>query len=171
MAWMLAKWPLYRWRWTSLLVAVALGGLFLLLRPQPRFGEEQYRQLQEGMTEVEIVAVLGCPSGDYRPTIWSQPDWYVSSSDPIGSLRVQRGLSLQELDQLESQDVDDWVQAGKPVPPAPARVHRKLWWGRESGIEVAFDEHGRAVHISLWALWPPRPPHDIRRWVRWWFGW
>jgi hypothetical protein len=171
MAWMVAKLRLYRWRWTVLLVAVALVVLFLLMRPKPRFGEEQYRRLHEGMTEAEIVAILGCPPGDYRPTIWSKPDWFVSPSDAIGSLDDQRGMSLQELDRLERQDVEKWVQAGKPVPPASARVHRRRWWGRESGIEVAFDEHGRAIHVSLWALWPPRPPHDFQRRVRWWFGW
>jgi hypothetical protein len=36
---------------------------------------------------------------------------------------------------------------------------------------VAFDAQGRVIHCSLVRLIPPRPPHDVIRWVRWWFGW
>jgi hypothetical protein len=170
-AWMLARLRLTRWRWPGLLAAVAAVGLFLLLRPAPRFGEEQFQRLREGMSEAEVAAVLGCPSGDYRPAIWSRPDWFVSPSDPIGFLRAERGRSLQELDLLERQDVEDWVRAGRPVPPSPARVQRRRWWARGYGIDVAFDEHGRAIHVSLWELDPPRPPPDMLRWVRWCIGW
>jgi hypothetical protein len=123
------------------------------------------------MTEAEVAAVLGCPPGDYRPAIWSHPDWFVSPSDATGFERAERGLSLRELEELQWQDVEEWTQAGQPARPAPARVRWVRWWGRGSGIGVAFDSHGRAIHVSLWELVPPRPPPDILRWVRWWFGW
>jgi hypothetical protein len=163
------RWP--RRRWIALLAAGAALGLFLLLRQRPRFGEEQFEQLRDGMTEAEVVAVLGCPPGDYRPAIWSQPDWYVSTSDVVGFLRKERGRSLGELEELQRQDVEKWVQAGRPIPPLPARVQRRRWWARGYGIEMVFDEHGRLIHSSLWELVPPRPPPDVLRWVRWRVGW
>jgi hypothetical protein len=159
-----------RRRWIALPAALAVVALFLLIRQRPRFGEEQFKQLREGMTEAEVVAVLGSPPGDYRPAIWSQPDWYVSTSDAIGFLRKERGRPLRELEELERQDVEEWVQAGQPIPPPPARVQRTRWWARGYGIDVAFDERGRLIHASLWELVPPRPPPDVLRWVRWRVG-
>jgi hypothetical protein len=120
MAWKLVRSRLPRRRWIALLVALAVVGLFLFTRQQTRFGERQFEQLREGMTEAEVVAVLGSPAGDYQPAIWSPPDWYVSTSDAIGFLRKERGRSLQELEQLKQQDAEEWVQAGKPIPPPTA---------------------------------------------------
>jgi hypothetical protein len=171
MAWKLGRLQLPRRRWIAVLAALAVVGLFLFLRQRPRFSEEQFEQLREGMTEAEVVAVLGSPPGDYRPAIWRQPSWYVSTSDAIGHLRAQRGRSLQDLEELERQDVEEWVQAGQPVPPPPARVQWKRWWSRGYGIDVAFDELGRLIHSSLWELGPPRPPPDVLRRARWWVGW
>lgn len=170
MAWLPTGLQMSRWRWGILFLVATVAALLLLTSPQSRFGEVHFNQLREGMTEEEVVAILGCPAGDYRPAIWSKPDWYVSSSDPIGHLRNQRGQTLDELKQLERQDVETWIHAGKPLPPLPARVNWLRWWGRNSGIDVAFDEYGHAIHFSLWSLGPPRPPHDILRWVRWRFG-
>jgi hypothetical protein len=157
--------------WIVVLVVVAAAGLFFLLRPRPRFGEEQFERLREGMTEDEVVALLGCPPGDYRPTIWSQPDWFVSSSDAAGFLRAERGRSRRELEKLAQQDIEEWLTAGHPVPPPPAHVQKKHWWARGYGIEVAFDENHRVIHCSLWELVPPRPPPDMIRRVRWSLGW
>ena len=126
--------------WIVVIAAVAFAGLFLLMRPRPRFGEEQFERLREGMTEAEVSALLGCPPGDYRPTIWSQPDWYVSSTDVIGILRAERGRSRQELEELKRQDIEEWLNAGRPVPPPPARIQTKHWWARGYGIDVALDE-------------------------------
>jgi hypothetical protein len=155
----------------ALMVAVAVVGLLLIVRPRSRFGREQFERLREGMTEAEVIAVLGCPPGDYRPKIWSQPDWYVSTSDPIGFLLEQRGRSLQQLREWEQLDLEEWVRAGKPIPVPPDRAQKASWWARHYGIDVAFDRQGRVIHLSLWELNPPRPPHDIWRWIRWWLGW
>jgi hypothetical protein len=159
-----------RWLWGLVLAAVAIG-MWLSFPRDPRFGQDKFQQLHEGMTEDEVISVLGCTAGDYRPRIWSQPDWYVSTSDVIGALDRECGRSIRELEELERQDVDDWVRAGKPIPPAPARVSREKWWGRDYGILVAFDENRRLIHCSLWNLTPPPAPPDLPRRVRWWFGW
>src|SRR5690242_14234482 len=110
MAWKFARLRLSRGRWIVFLAALAVVGLFLLMRQRPRFGEEQFEQIREGMAEAEVAAVLGSPPGDYRPVIWSQPDWYVSTSDATGFLRKERGRSLHELEELERQDVEEWVR-------------------------------------------------------------
>ncbi len=156
-----------------LLLALPLAGFVVLLRWHlgPRFGEDQFRQLRLGMTEAEVVTILGCPAGDYRPAIWRRPDWFVSPSDAVGSLRAERGRALLEVQQMERQDTNEWVQAGRPIPPPAPRVRRRWWWARGSGIDVTFDKNGRVIHYSLWDLNPPRPPHDLVRRVRWWLGW
>lgn len=83
------------------LVTVAVTTIALVVRQQSRFGEGQFRQLAEGMSEAEVVAVLGCPAGDYRPAIWREPDWFVSNRDPVGFLLMQRGQTLDQLQALE----------------------------------------------------------------------
>jgi hypothetical protein len=153
------------------LAALAVVAPFLLFRQPARFGEKQFDELRLGMREAEVVVILGCPPGDYRPAIWSHPDWLVYPSDPIGVYRKERGRSLRELQELELQDAKEWIQAGQPIPPPPGRVQRKRWWARGYGIDVAFDEQGRLIHASLLELSPPRPPHDVLRWVRWRLGW
>src|SRR5262245_13621042 len=94
MAWKLGRLRLSPRRRIALFAALMVLAVFLLLRQRPRFGEEQFAQLREGMTEAEVVAILGSPPGDYRPAIWSEPDWFVSNSHPIGSLLKERGRSL-----------------------------------------------------------------------------
>jgi hypothetical protein len=171
MAGKLASLRCFRWWWLFLPVGVAAVCLFLLPHRRPRFGEDQFRRLSVGMTEAEVLTILGCPPGDYRPAIWSHPDRYVSTSDLAAYPRIQLGLSFGELERLRWQDTEDWETAGEPVPPAPARVRRERWWARGSGIHVAFDQQGRAVHLSLWGLLPPRPPPAGVRWVRLRLGW
>jgi hypothetical protein len=172
MAWRSPLGVSLRRRWFAAFgIAVMAGTLSALLLARPRFGPRSYRGLRLGMTEAEVSAALGCPAGDYGPAIWRNPDWFVSTSDLSGWLLEERGRPLQELEQLRRHDLAAWVQAGKPFPGAMPSVTEKRWWGRQYGIEAAFDAQGRAVHYSLWGLAPPRPPPDIVRYVRWWLGW
>jgi hypothetical protein len=154
----------------AVLGAVSLASFLV----PPRFGEREYRRLRVGMTEAEVVEALGAPAGDYRPAIWSDPDWCLPYRDPVGFLRTQSGTSFSELKELERQDLDDWMvwyEAGQPGSPPAARAQLKRWWARGSGIDVAFDRHGRTIHYSLWDLEPPRAPSGLLGQVRWWLGW
>src|SRR5437899_2741260 len=165
-------WNLVTLRWSrrhtvTVLAAAAVIGLVLLSVQQPRFGKEKFELLYEGMTEAEVVEVLGCPAGDYRPAIWIHPNWFVSPSDAIGFPLAERGRPLEELKELERKDVEKWIEQGQPIPPSPTSVQWKWWWAREFGINVAFDSRGRVCHCSLLRLIPPRHPHDVIRWVRW----
>jgi hypothetical protein len=123
------------------------------------------------MTLAEVIAVLGCPPGDYRPALWRQPPWYVSTSDAVAILREERGKPFRELEALDQNDTEEWVRAGRPVPWRWAPAQREQWWARGYGIEVAFDERGRLINASLWDMVPPRRPPGVLRWVRWWIGW
>jgi hypothetical protein len=163
-------WP--RVRKLALGVAVVIAGLFLLKPHTPRFGADKFERLRLGMTEDEVVAILGCPPGDYRPAIWRKPTWYVHHRDIVGSLEIQRGRSTEALGELERQDVREWVKAGEPIPPPPARVRKMRWWARGNGIEAAVDAQGQVIHLSLWTLWPPRPPpiYEVPTLIRWWVG-
>src|SRR5262249_35161527 len=143
MAWKLGRLPLPPRRWIALLAVLTVLALFLLLRQRPRFGEEQFEQLREGMTEGDVVAMLGSPPGGYRPGIWREPDWFVSNSDTSGFLLKERGRSLWELEELKRQDVEEWRRAGYPVPAPPGRVKWRQWWARGCAIDAAFDERGR----------------------------
>jgi len=157
--------------WAAVVVIglMAVVGLVVIRVQEPRFGKEKFDLLHEGMTEAEVVAVLGCADGDYRPSVWKHPTWFVSPSDPIGFPQSERGRLLEE--DLNAKDVEQWMEEDRPIPPSPHKVYRKSWWAREHGIDVTFDAHGRVIHYMLLSLVPPRPPHDVIRWVRWWLGW
>ncbi len=47
------------------LTTTAFVAPWLLLSTPPRFTEQQCRELKDGMTEQEAIALLGCASGDY----------------------------------------------------------------------------------------------------------
>jgi hypothetical protein len=98
------------------LVIVCTFFVFLLVWPQPRFGEERFQQIREGMTEAEVISILGAPAGDYRPAIWKNPDWFVSPSDPSGFPLSERGRSPRQVDEMKRQEFAEWVQAGMPIP-------------------------------------------------------
>jgi hypothetical protein len=169
---------LSRMFWFGSGVTAAFAALALLCVYPPKIGETHFQQIKEGMTEGEVEAILGCPPGDYRPAIWSKPNWYVSTSGPIGFLPHQSGCSLQELDELRRQDIEDWLHQGKgwlskdkkSVWSRP-RVKSADWTGRNWGIRVAFGSDGRVIHHSLWEMEPPRPPPDLLRKLQWWLGW
>jgi hypothetical protein len=157
-------------RWLTLAVAlVALAAVWRTRYP-PRFNEEQFRRLELGMTGQEVVEVLGCPPGDYRPDVWKNPANPIAWKDPVGWTRTSKGVSFQSLGEMERQDVDDWVRLGKPVPPAPPRVVRGTWLGRYWGIEVAVNREDRVIHLSHMEMSPPRSPHELVPWVRWRLG-
>ena len=130
---------------TSIVVVLS----YVLLRVQePRFGKEKFELLHEGMTEAEVVAVLGCPAGDYRPEIWKHPTWFVSPSDAIGFPEAESGRPLEEMEELKRKDVEKWMNEGQPIPPSPPSVYQKWWWAREYGIDVYFDAHDRVIHCT-----------------------
>jgi hypothetical protein len=149
-------------------LAVLGAGLILLLSWRPQFGPDTFDQLHEGMTTEEVGTILGCPPGDYRPTIWREPDWFVSHGDIIYLPREERGRPVRELELQKQKEIGDWLKTGGQEPAI--RFYRYHWWGRRYGIEVAFDSSGRLIGWVLLEMLRPREPQDLLRKLRWWLG-
>jgi hypothetical protein len=161
-------------------VAWFVGGFasaFVLMavvcRYPPSFGEERFNAIREGMTKRELVALVGCPPGDYRPAIWRYPDWYTSTHEPIGSLVKKSGQSMPQVQELERQEIKEWLDEAREKGKIRwgRRMEQMVWTGRSSQIMVVFDKDEKIIHRSLWSMDPPRPPHDLVRYAQWWLGW
>jgi hypothetical protein len=99
-----------------------------------------------------------------------------SQSPPaIGFPIAERGRPrLEEVEELQRKVVEKWRKENRemnlPIAGFPHIEHR-IWWAREYGIDVDFDDQGRVIHCALLSLIRPRPPRDPIRWFRWWIGW
>jgi hypothetical protein len=89
-----------------------------------RFGVGHYREIRLGMTEKEVEAALGCPSGDYRRS-GTLPFW---NSDRYSAFAIWV---------LESEG--DMQAAG----------HAESWSGKAGTIEVHYDGQGQVVYKAL----------------------
>ena len=62
-------------RWLLLLVFLAITASAILwvraARHQPRISIDSYNQIQEGMSQAEVEAILGGPPGDYSSRKWA----------------------------------------------------------------------------------------------------
>lgn len=152
-------------------LAIVISSLLFVVRHDSKFGEESFNSIKVGMTEPEVEAILGYPPGDYRPSIWKKPKWFVSPTDVAAWPRKKSGIDMQELIKLQEQDLQEWIQKGMRPSPKPQRVVFKWWWGRRHMIDVAFDDSGRVISHTLSDTVPPRPPHNLFLLVRWWLGW
>jgi hypothetical protein len=142
-------------------------------RYPPSFGEARFNAIRQDMTRQEVVELLGCPPGDYRPAICRHPDWYTSTSDVMASLVKKVGQPESEIEASELEDTKQWVahvRATGEIRMA-SRIERLEWWGKSAGIKVIFGKDGRMIHRSLWSVCPPRAPRNPARYAQWWLGW
>jgi hypothetical protein len=129
-----------------LAVAIVTAGTRELFRPSvppPRFTPDMPGRIRPGMTEAEVVAILGRPAGnyaspavcfadacpDYKSDVWSSP-------------------------------------AGRHRPDGTTE---KAWISDEGGVAVEFDAEGRVAYCYFEAMWVPRPPSvtdRVRAWLR-----
>jgi hypothetical protein len=166
------KW-LARAGWFAAGFASALALAFALSRYPPPFREGRFDAIRQGMTRDEVVEVLGCPPGDYRPAVWRHPDWYVSTSDVAATLVREQGVPLREVEESERRDAEEWfarLRAGGELRHS-RRFERLEWWDRSVMIKVIFDQDGKAIHSSFWSVYPPRAPRNPVRYAQWWLGW
>jgi hypothetical protein len=117
------------------LVFAGVAG-YWFLQPHPRIDAETLQKIQVGMTEREVIDIIGAPPGNYgfgegevEPIF---TDWIMwDTNDP--ELRTPRG----------------------PVQLSDSRT----WLGQESGIEVFFDIDGKVASKSQRTVWRPYESH------------
>jgi hypothetical protein len=145
------------------------GAVLFFLSLDRMFDESVFDKIREGMTEAEVEALIGCPARDYRPRRWINPEHLlVSPGSPIAFPVKCSGLSSQQLQLIEQEDLSNWVRAG--MPNRPRKVRQKRWLGKTWGISVAFDENGLVIHHELWEMVPPRPPSELFKALKWYMG-
>ena len=120
----------------SAAVAVLIAAVLAtsVVRPRPaldlRFGEASYEQIREGISEAEVVAILG-PPGLYRPT----DSTMLATSWPVRA--------------------DHW--GPMPSDPRYFKLRYEHWAGNSYDLGVTFDEDGFVVGRGLQRV-VPRPP-------------
>jgi outer membrane protein assembly factor BamE (lipoprotein component of BamABCDE complex) len=128
----------------TLLAALAVTWLVVRLLLPIRFTEEMADRIRPGMTEAEVVAILGRPAGDYTTgECYHRGPWWKDYTE--GDWGNQEGR--------------DW---------SPEGMFTKEWLSDEGGVQVLFGGDGRAV--ALWWLDlgnPNEPPSLTARLQRW----
>jgi hypothetical protein len=141
-----------------MLLTVMVGYVFLL-RSGSRFGPEQFKRIEEGMTEAEVESILACPPGDYSCYEWVNPTRFVSPSTPTAFYVMQSGRPLDELLELKNRSLLEQRLS----------VAWRRWQGNQYAIEVVFDEDGRVIGHFLLELVPSREAGFLG-WLRYWTG-
>ena len=124
---------------------VALGLALLVLGvvlwdclPWEMTGLLSYWRIELGMTEPEIVGLLGSPSTEHRV---SRHIGGVTSPGCAEVLYRESGLPFEDL----PKRFGDKARNGQDVTV-------RQWWSRNYAIDVAFDENGAAVGVYLMKL-------------------
>lgn len=116
--------------------------LFWDSSPPPRFTAALADRIHQGMTEAEVVAVLGMPAGDYHTT-----EIYLRAPDDYRSKVWIKPEGLR----------------------GPDGITEKAWISNEGGVTVEFDSEGRVCRSYWEGYWTPKPQSwfdSIRRWLR-----
>src|SRR5437899_1019596 len=98
MAWKHYKRKLW---WIPVVVLLAISILALVLCFDSRFGETSFHRIKDGMTESDVEEILGWHAGDYRPVIWKNPTWFVSTTDVAAWPIEKCGMDYNELMKLK----------------------------------------------------------------------
>jgi hypothetical protein len=138
------------------LALVAIGvGIYLCWPRSPRFSEEQFDRIQEGMTQPEVEAVLGCPPGNYT-----------GNNRLLTSLPIRSEFGLSSLRISPTGNFKEWV-ADTPEPlftdeHGPSRQ-------RALGISLNFSDDGKmkGKYHATYTYTPPSLLERLRAWVGW----
>jgi hypothetical protein len=131
----------------ALVLLAALGVAWLVLRflLPIRFTVEMADSIRPGMTEAEVVAILGRPAGDYTTRECYLGKWSKDYDEGVWA----------------DQEDGDW---------SPERMFVRDWLSDEGGVTVLFAGDGRAC--ALWWLdignpnEPPSLTGRIQRWLQ-----
>lgn len=116
-----------------------------------RFREAIFDQIEEGMSEHEVEAILGLPAGDYRSLRVREAKQH--RLEPIGYCKKESGLSGLTAHKRQQDDILDWSKNGMPDRPL---VTEKRWLGNTWGMVIVFDEKGQVIHRRLLAMLSPK---------------
>ena len=134
------------------LAAVLLAGYatFRLTAPRHRITIESFQAIREGMTELEVEAVLGAPAGVY-------------------STEAQTGFYLPK---LRSSCPARWIYASDAdfIGTGSDLIERqggKEWVGEELSIYICFNEGGRVLESRSGQVPPTRNESFLAKLRRW----
>ncbi len=119
------------------LAVVAGAGAFALWalmpqRPRDRLDPAAYSRIRAGMTEAEVLAVVGRPPGDL----------YAGQA-----VRGKRGISDVSGWGLRPEN---WRRVNDLAPDPQDGLMPRVWWGRRYILEVVFDADRKVVGCRLW---------------------
>jgi hypothetical protein len=128
----------------------------LLAPPAHRIDDEHSQLIQSGMTEAEVEAIFGVPSGSYDCAVEvSSAQWYLAAM----ALEITRHRVLAAQRALKTVG-----QGGADAESGViTRLHNKQWISRHGTFGVIFDSQGR--------VWSKRRLGDTRiepPWKHWW---
>ncbi len=133
-----------------LAVLLLIAGGLMLLRPRDRITPETFKEIRLGMSEEEVVAILGGPGMSDK-----------EANDQIEALEKQMGKPPFIYD-------DFMLLESKRMRPDELFAWRS-WPGRRGSISVHFDNEWRVISKSFRG-WRPAEPSIVER-LRDWLGW
>jgi len=135
------------------LAAVLLAGYatFRLTAPRHRITIESFQAIREGMTELEVEAVLGAPAGVYSTE--AQTGFY------LPKFRISWPAKW-----IYASDADIFIRTGSDLIE---KQGGKEWVGEELSIYICFNEGGRVLESRSGQVPPTRNESFLAKLRRW----
>jgi hypothetical protein len=107
-----------------------------------------YCRLRLGMSEQEVVAILGRPAPGWRRSRHASG---ITSPGAEAMPIIERGIPLtgRFLEAGDGGHEATLLQDDRVEEPVVRAVTMRQWWGSSYAIDVAFDDDGRAIGIRL----------------------
>lgn len=117
-------------------VAVGLGSLLLwrMTASNPRLNRESYELLQDGMTEQEVIAIIGASPFEGK----------VTRESPV--LRRAEGQGRW----FQFTGIDYSIPPFGDMASSRTTTKERQWFGKDVAISIGFDADGCVVEKSMW---------------------
>jgi hypothetical protein len=135
----------------ALLGALVLFGVAWLCWPRTAITRENTDQIQPGMTQAEVHAILGGPPRD-------------ESSGPLDLDEPDEGIA----DLIRQARLRQWVDCAVRSAFDPEGGKRSAWQSNQVAVYVWWDAHGNVTSVDCFPmrLAPESPLARLRRWLR-----
>jgi hypothetical protein len=127
---------IFIWAGLFIVLGVSLLTGYWFARPHPRIDQATVDKIQPGMTEQEVIDIIGAPPGNYGLGHGEMDEWV----ELIRTMRIYNQTGN-----------NPWFE------PAPLAV--KDWLGQEHGIRVSFDPQGNVVRADFNSVWREYDSH------------